>query len=463
MTHGADDVLSAGIDIGTTTTHMVLSRLQVANSSVLNQAPRLMISKREVVFNSVIRDTPLTADGIIDAKAVSALVGAEYARAGVTAAQVDTGAIIITGESARLRNAEMVVSQLSTLAGDFVVASAGPRLESVLAGRGSGAAQASLARGKTICNVDIGGGTTNLAVFSSGRPLDTACLAVGGRCVRLDATGKVSGSSPAGQRIIESLPETARADGHLIARRAAQLIAELMTGSTGSPALDALRGTLTVSRFTSAVPQPIDEFWISGGVGKLMQQPEANPFQFLDIGPLLAQALEETLRARGIEYFIPGDAILATVIGAGMHSMQLSGSTISASMDCLPLRNLPLVRLTAPGQSLREALAAQDQRWQDAPAAVLLEGLVESDYDTLTLWADALAAQFRNLGGVEPLIVVVFPDVGMALGQLLKIRLSATKIVVIDGIQQMTGDFIDIGQPLRGNALPVVVKELIFG
>ena len=49
-----------------------------------------------------------------------------------------TGAVIITGETARKENANEVLEALSDLAGDFVVATAGPDLESILAARGAG-------------------------------------------------------------------------------------------------------------------------------------------------------------------------------------------------------------------------------------------------------------------------------------------------------------------------------------
>ena len=47
--------------------------------------------------------------------------------------------VVAPGETARKANARAVTQALSELAGDFVVATAGPALEGVLAGRGSGA------------------------------------------------------------------------------------------------------------------------------------------------------------------------------------------------------------------------------------------------------------------------------------------------------------------------------------
>lgn len=453
---GADDaVLSVGIDIGTTTTHLVFSRLNLSNSSRLNQVPRITIADRQVIYRSPIQLTPVTASGVIDAQAAAAFVGEQYALAGILPQQVETGAVIVTGESARLRNAEEVSSSLADCAGDFVVASAGPRLESILAARGSGAAQASSARQATICNVDIGGGTTNLAVYGCGELIDTACLALGGRSIRTDQEGRVSGGSTAGKALLaagSSLPEA-------VAVMACAITSFMQTGI-------AQAGEVVSPLELDRSQYQVDEYFISGGVGELLAAPDHCQgdalFRYNDVGPMLAQALGEELRRRKMTFVVPSEAIRATVIGAGMHSVQLSGSTIAATPESLPMRNVPLIRVSGLDQPVETLLRNHDLVWSDKPVALHLEGLLTTDYETLSLWADRLAEQFRSLRGCHPLIAVVRPDVGMALGQMLKGRLDAIPIVVIDGIHLIGGDYIDIGRPLRANALPVVIKELIF-
>ena len=112
----------------------------------------------------------------MDTQALAALINGWYAEAGMDKTAVTTGAVIITGESLKTPNARAAVMDLADSLGDFVVATAGPHLESVIAGRGSGAAGMSLQAGRTVLNIDIGGGTSNYAVFRMGNVLDTACL-----------------------------------------------------------------------------------------------------------------------------------------------------------------------------------------------------------------------------------------------------------------------------------------------
>ena len=87
---------------------------------------------------------------------------AEYRAAGVQPAQIETGAVIITGETARKENARQVLAALSGYAGDFVVATAGPDLEGILAARGAGCDVYSREHRTSVLNFDIGGGTSNL-------------------------------------------------------------------------------------------------------------------------------------------------------------------------------------------------------------------------------------------------------------------------------------------------------------
>ena len=181
----AETLLSVGIDLGTTTTQLVFSRLTVRNEGSAFSVPNYTVAAREVLRRSAVHFTPLRSERELDAEAIARIVDAEYAAAGIDRRAVQTGAVIITGETARRENARAVLEALSGYAGDFVVATAGPALESALAGRGAGAADYSQAHACTVVNLDIGGGTTNIARFTNGALTDTACLNVGGRRVKL--------------------------------------------------------------------------------------------------------------------------------------------------------------------------------------------------------------------------------------------------------------------------------------
>lgn len=137
-------ILSVGIDIGTSTTQVIFSRITMDNMAGYFSAPRIAITGKELIYKSKIHFTPLKTPVLLDGDGVRDIVAVEFAQAGFRPENVDTGAVIITGESARKENAAVVLEKLSSFAGEFVVSTAGPDLESVIAGKGSGAFQYSI-------------------------------------------------------------------------------------------------------------------------------------------------------------------------------------------------------------------------------------------------------------------------------------------------------------------------------
>ena len=184
-------ILSVGIDIGTSTTQLIFSRLTIENRASSYTVPRIDIVDKEVIYRSKIYFTPLRSATEIDAEAVKQIVREEYQAAGMTPEMLRTGAVIITGETARKENANEVLEALSDLAGDFVVATAGPDLESVLSARGAGTDALSKEKRTAIANVDIGGGTSNIAVYEKGVLRGTCCLDIGGRLIKVE-NGRIS-------------------------------------------------------------------------------------------------------------------------------------------------------------------------------------------------------------------------------------------------------------------------------
>ena len=177
---------SVGIDIGTTTTQLVVSELILENRMPGARIPSVEITGKRLLYESGIYFTPVIDHKNVDAQAVKRIIEREYAKSGVKPEDVDTGAVIITGETAKKENADRIIHELSSFAGDFVVAIAGPELEAILAGKGSGASELSRKRQEVVANLDIGGGTTNIAIFENGNVIDTACLNIGGRLVEIN-------------------------------------------------------------------------------------------------------------------------------------------------------------------------------------------------------------------------------------------------------------------------------------
>ena len=194
-------ILSVGIDIGTSTTQVIFSRLTFKNSAGYFAVPHIAIVDKEVVYKSDIYITPLKNRTAIDGAKVREIVAGEFEKAGYGPEDTQTGAVIITGESARKENSEIVLQELSDFAGEFVVSTAGPDLEAIIAGKGSGARQYSIDCQCRVANLDIGGGTTNLVVFDSGEVVGKGCLDIGGRLMKVDPERRITYVSDSVRRI----------------------------------------------------------------------------------------------------------------------------------------------------------------------------------------------------------------------------------------------------------------------
>ena len=246
----SESLTSVGIDVGTTSTQLVVSRLRVENRASEFAVPEMTITSREVLYRSPVHFTPLMEEKLVDGSKLRTIVEGEYRNAGISRAVVDTGAVIVTGETSRRENARRVLDALSEYAGDFVVATAGPDLESVLAARGSGAVSYSRDTGKTVLHMDIGGGTSNLALIRNGEIVATGCLNVGGRLVKFSEQGQITDLSPVLSGLCswktgeiptrqqrEELAEILTSALEMAAgrREAAPLLAQLMTEESAFP------------------------------------------------------------------------------------------------------------------------------------------------------------------------------------------------------------------------------------
>ncbi|AGB77233.1 ethanolamine utilization protein, possible chaperonin protecting lyase from inhibition [Enterobacteriaceae bacterium strain FGI 57] len=460
-------LLSVGIDIGTTTTQVIFSRLELVNRAAVSQVPRYEFIKREISWQSPVFFTPIDKQGGLKEAELKTLILEQYQAAGIAPESVDSGAIIITGESAKTRNARAAVITLSQSLGDFVVASAGPHLESVIAGHGAGAQTLSEQRMCRVLNIDIGGGTSNYALFEAGKVSGTACLNVGGRLLETDSQGRVVYAHKPGQMIVDDLfgkgtDACALTGAQLgqVTRRMADLIVEVVNGT-----LSALAQQLMQTGLLPADVKP-DVITLSGGVGECYRHQPADPFCFSDIGPLLATALHEQPRLREMNVQFPAQTVRATVIGAGAHTLSLSGSTIWLDGVDLPIRNLP-VAIPQNESNLvdawQQALVQLDLCPQTDAYVLALPAGLPVRYAALLTVIDALTQFVARFPNPHPLLVVAEQDFGKALGMLLRPQLQQLPLAVIDEVSVRAGDYIDIGTPLfGGSVVPVTVKSLAF-
>ena len=451
------ELLSVGLDVGTTTTQLILSKLLVENRASGFAAPKMEIVGRQIHYRSPVRFTPLREDGLVDEEALKTLVEAEYAASGIHREDVDTGAIIITGETSRKENARRALRALSAFAGDFVVATAGPHLESLLAAKGSGAEEYSRQSDRPVLHMDIGGGTTNLALIREGKILRTGCLDVGGRLVKFDEMGNVTYVSAAVEGICGLRPGMRPDPGEVEAL--ASRLAEVLEMAAGlRPQRRLLEECCT--REAGACWEPPTEpvvLSFSGGVADCIEK-EWPPLAFGDMGPALGKAIRESRLCQG-SYVLGRETVRATVIGAGCHSTQLSGSTVWNGGIPLPVKDLPVVSFSAEEQE-SPGLTRQIQRLlrerEPGPAVLAFPGWPEPDYRRIAALAEAITGG----AGEGALYVAVETDMAKALGQALQLRRKAP-CLCIDRIGLEPESYLDIGEPV-GPCLPVVIKTLVL-
>src|SRR5207344_1418713 len=157
-------VLSVGVDIGSSTSHLVFSRIVLERLD-----SRYVVTERESFYQSDILLTPYAAEDTIDADALGAFIERQYKDAKVDPDEIDAGALILTGVAVRRRNARKIGELFAAQAGKMVAVSAGDNLETVMAAYGSGAAARSVRDNAIVMNVDIGGGTSKIALCADGK------------------------------------------------------------------------------------------------------------------------------------------------------------------------------------------------------------------------------------------------------------------------------------------------------
>jgi ethanolamine utilization protein EutA len=483
-------MLSVGIDVGTTTTQVVFSRLTLAGGATggttpmargATSPPRMTgIVGKEVIYRGGMHFTPLAGPEVIDAAALEQILRREYRQAGITPEQVETGAVIITGETAKKRNADVILEAISALAGDFVVTVAGPHLESMISGKGSGAETYSREHFTTVTNVDIGGGSANSAIFRQGKMIAAAAMNYGGRILELDPSGGQIRHITEPGRILAAhlgLPLAVGSQPNLTQLRAvtdcmADLTIELIEGQCSPLA----------RRLMLTEPSPVSgsgtTLFFSGGVGHYIYAPLplGSPEDVRvhgDIGPLLAESIRLHPRLKHYQVRRPTETLQATVMGASSQTITLSGSTIWAEEEILPIRNVPVVHpqwpRTPPSRpEVKTAVRQAVARWDAGPTgtlvAIALELSWELDFAQVTELAEGLADfATAHQPADQPLIIITEHDYARVLGQSLKQLIVDRPLLVIDQVGLREGDYIDIGAPvLDGRAVPLSVKTLIF-
>ena len=474
-------ILSVGIDVGTSTTQVVFSKLQIDNAGGYFSVPRVAIVDKEVVYKSEVYMTPLKTDVLIDTDALRNIVAAEFRKAGYRPEDTDSGAVIITGESARKENSDAVLKSLSDFAGDFVVSAAGPDMESLIAGKGSGAWQYSMDHHCRVANLDIGGGTTNVVLFEDGETLARGCLDIGGRLICMNPQGIITKVSPAAAVMAQaagvSVSVGDRCDELKLTAVTRQMAAALNAYlGVGTKDIDAiLRQIKTPGSSDFPVPEKVQAVFFSGGVADLIYHESADTWAYGDIGVLLGRAIRESRLFTDFQKMEPGETIRATVVGAGTYTTTISGSTITYSDDIFPLKNIPVIKLD---EELQEACFAGETepvirriQWvlgqNDEEHFILaMPGKRNPGYTEMKRAAASIRQIMDRVQPPgEPILLVIESDIAKAMGQMIRQQPDLKRqVVAIDSIHVEDGEYVDMGKPMmNGMVIPVVVKTLIFG
>ncbi|WP_066054191.1 ethanolamine ammonia-lyase reactivating factor EutA [Robertmurraya korlensis] len=474
-------ITSIGLDIGTSTTKFIVSHLSIAEQGSPFHLPTSQIIDRTVVYASSIYTTPLTSNHDIDMESLLTILSTEYEQSGIHMKDVKAGAVIITGETARKENAEKIINYLADRAGDFVVATAGADLEGILAGKGSGAKVRSEEIEGIVANVDIGGGTANVALFEAGRAIQTFTFHVGGRLIRINDQEEVVYISEYVRPWLEAnclSHQTGKGiTFHELKELCTRMNQSMISFLSGKPKYHA--DLLLVEPIDKPLPL-IKEIIFSGGVGHMMAGKEPSQINevttFGDIGPLLASTLLKVSKLSGFHLINAKETTRATVIGAGMQNTEISGATVFVQEDLLPIKNLPIVRImvdtlefnaVAFTNQLDEVIKQARRLYEveDPPFALGLLGMDYCSYQTMKSMTSTICQLFhQHFPNATCLVVICESDIGKALGQSLKkTSHEGMQIICIDQVDFLHGDYIDLGFRTAGEAISLSVKTLAFG
>jgi ethanolamine utilization protein EutA len=463
---------SVGVDIGSSTSHLVFSRILLERLD-----SRYIVTERETVHRSEILLTPYAGENTIDADALGRFIARQYSLAGISPDLIDTGALILTGVAVERENARAIGELFAREAGKLVAVSAGDGLETTMAAYGSGAVARSIRDGTRALNVDLGGGTAKLALCAEGHVAALTAVDVGARLVALDEAGRIARIEAAARRFAADLGLTLR-----IGEPLGPGAAEALAGRMADALFAAIAGETPIAAGTSLLrldPLPreamFDAVSFSGGVAEYIYG--ANTAAHGDLGPQLAAAIRARVTARGLPLVAPAERIRATVIGAAQYTVQVSGSTIFVSpMAALPLRNLPVAAPSLPldrdeidadaiATSVAAALRQLDLATGEGPVALFVPWRGSASFARLDAFCRGIARGLAPaLARGQPLVLAGDGDVGGLIGIHCREELGLRcPIVSIDGLDLKAFDYIDIGAMLDASgAVPVVIKSLIF-
>jgi len=468
---------TVGVDVGSSTSHLMFAKVHLQRLAEALSS-RFVVVGREILWRSPILLTPYRRDHTIDADELGQFIDNAYTAADLTRQDIDSGAVILTGEALKRSNARAIAELFAAESGKFVCASAGHNMEALMAAHGSGAVELSRQQHKTYLNIDIGGGTTKFALVHGGRLLHSAATAVGGRLVAFDEAGKLVRIEQPALRLAASAGVELTLGGELSDGDRAKLVATMVDVLVRSIARTEPDDLINDLILTPALPSgiKIDAMTFSGGVSEYLYGRET--MDHGDLGADIAAAMSDALQDKRIAYpvFDPGQGIRATVVGASQFTVQVSGNTIHISRpDVLPIRNVPVIRLSValagdidPGAvsaDISNSLARFDLDSVESTIALAFAWEGEPLHQRLFALATGIREGLgASIDAGNTLILVMEGDIAKIMGNLLKKELDVGgDIISLDGVQLREFDYIDIGELVQpANVAPLIIKSLLF-
>ncbi|HEY3956216.1 MAG TPA: ethanolamine ammonia-lyase reactivating factor EutA [Streptosporangiaceae bacterium] len=474
------DLTSIGVDVGSTTSHLMFSHVHLKRETE-RHSTRYVVTSQEVLWRSPIRLTPYRPGGSIDAGQLGRWVEQDFTAAGLDRADLDSGAVILTGEALKQHNAKALAEAIAAQAGDFVCVSAGHHLEAMLAAYGSGSVGLSARTGQRVLCVDIGGGTTKLSLIDHGTVRRTAAIEVGARMVSFGPSGTVGQVASAVPAVLATLGPAATGPpvpGEPLDTAGRQALVSAAAGQIlAVPRRQG--GALAAGLLLTGPLHPdfaeFDAVTFAGGVSEYIYGREGRDFG--DLGSDIATAVRRVIGGGGLPVPVldPGHGIRATVVGASQSSVQVSGSTVAVPAGSeLPLRNVPVVHPAADlsgdigeaavADAIGDALDGAPDLTPPVALAFAFGG--PPSYQRLRALAGGIATALRRAWpGGELAVLVMDRDIAASTGALLTEELDVRRpVLCLDNLELRPLDYLDIGRPVwPAGVYPVVIKSLLFG
>jgi len=465
---------SVGIDIGSSTSHLIFSHITLRREGA-SLSGKFKVTNREVLYRSPIMLTPYLSATRIDTDKVNQFIHDAYQEAGLTPEDVDTGAVIITGEALKKENAQPIVEFFAKYSGKFICASAGHNHEALLAAYGCGAVDLSKSEHKTVLNVDMGGGTTKFSLIEGGVVSQTAAISIGARLIAFDESDVMTRIEDAGRMMMKELGYKVELGQKITDKMKedfgaymAKVLFEVIEKGPVSPMSKQLMVTPPFVNYRGL--KEVRHIVFSGGVSEHVY--DRDPKAYGDIGPVLGKNTRAYLQRLPKEILRePIEGIRATVIGAGEYTIQASGNTSYVSNEqALPVHGLKVIQAAIRdgvpvSDALRQSLKKFDLSHFTAGLALSLTLNGVPDYESVRRIAEGIVEVLKEADDPKcPLYLTLDLDVAKSLGGILKDELKVGRdIIAVDGIEVGDLDYIDIGECLGiTEVIPVTVKSLMF-